>query len=441
MRHYHILSGAAALAFLAGLAHASGPDTPVSPEEWSVHAQATGVLQGYPAFAAPYSGPESLPSHGQTQETFTSSLYLGRSLWDGGEVYVNPEILQGIGLAHSFGVAGFPNGEATKAGTMDPRLNLSRLFIRQTFGFGGPTETVEAGPNQLAKTEDISRLTLTAGKIAATDMFDGNRYSHDSTTQFLNWSLMDSGAWDFPADAKGYTEGIALEYNQQTWTLRYGAFLEPEILNGERLARHGDGSVGQVAQLDERYLAWQQPGTVRFLVFYNRNHAGNFSDALALPGNVSDTIDQTRSYGTPKYGFAISADQQLGSDLGAFLRLSWNDGKTEDWAFTQIDHSVAGGLSLQGTRWGRGDDTVGAAIALNGISSQQQQFLQAGGSGLIIGDGQLHYGLESIFESYYAYKILPSLTATADYQFILNPAYNQDRGPVNVFAARLHFEL
>jgi len=409
-------------------------------EDWSIHGQATEILQGYPSFPASYSGANSLSPASQWKNSTTATLFLGRRLWEGAAVYYDPELYEGKGLNDTLGVAGFPNGEANKAGSWPIKTNDARLFVRQVIGLGGATENIESDQNQLAGTEDISRVTLTAGKFAATDMFDNNSYSHDARTQFFNWSLMSSAAWDAPANARGYSNGFVTELNQEHWALRYGVFMEPDQPNQSELVFHGLNNVGQVAELEERYKMDDNPGKLRFLVFYNRNREADYSDALGAP-DVNAAIADARSYGGVKYGFAINAEQQLTDGIGAFTRLSWNDGKTEEWMFTQVDESAAVGLSLDGKRWKEPGDIWGMAGVINGISADQRKFLEQGGDGLILGDGRLSYSPEMILETYYAIKLTDYASLTPDYQFIINPGYNTDRGPVNVFSARLHLEF
>ena len=408
--------------------------------DWSIHGQATEIIQGYPSFTSPYSGANSLASAEQAKNSTTSTLFLGRRLWEGGEFYFDPETDEGKGLSSSLGVAGFPNGEVNKAGSWEFEYQTARVFVRQVIGLGGATEKIEEGQNQLASTEDISRITITAGKFAASDIFDNNSYSHDPRTQFLNWSMMESGAWDYPADARGYTKGFAIELNQERLALRYGAFMEP-TLNGSDLSFHGLNNIAQVAELEERYKINDNVGKLHLLIFLNRNSGANYSEALSLGGGINNAIDATRQYGNQKYGFAISAEQQLTESLGSFARVSWNNGLTEDYTFTQIDESATTGLSLTGKNWGRADDVVGVAGVINGISAEQRKAIENGYYGIIVGDGQLNYAPEMIFETYYAFKINSYATFTPDYQFVANPGYNSDRGPANIFAARLHLEF
>ena len=411
-------------------------DAPQAIETWSLHAQATAIYQGDFGFHSPYQGPNSLSANQQWAETISVTGFLGaRMPWDGGEAYFDPEFNQGYGLSHSLGVASFPNGEAVKAGFDTPKPNVARLFLRQIFAQGGDTEYLSPDQNQLGENVAIDRLTVTAGKFAATDIFDDNAYAHDPRTQFMNLSFIDALAWDYPADSKGYTDGLVVELNRASWAFHLGAFLEPKIANERDLDPRFWIHAGTVAQLDEHYTIGGRAGIVRELVFLNRADMGNLAQAAANGGNIVAT--RRNRY---KAGFALNLEQALTDDLGLFSRLSWNDGHSEPWAFTDIDHGVSLGLSLQGNSWGRADDTVGLAGALNGISKAHQNYLAAGGSGIFVGDGQLDYAAEGVIETYYALSLAGPDSVTLDYQFVANPAFNQARGPVSIFGARLHVE-
>ena len=281
-----------------------GPDeaeqlqsAPTRAEDWSLHFQSTGIYQGYLPFPAPYSGANSLSRKGQIRETVTVTGFFGRRLWPGAEVYLNPEGFQGLGFNKTRGVAGFPNGEATKAGGVEPDAAIARLFLRQIIGLGGPREWVAGEANQLAGYRDISRLTLTVGQLAVPDLFDGNTYSHDPRTQFWNWALWDAGAWDFAANARGYTQGAALELNQAAWAVRYGAFLPPRAPNGNNLPLRGPSSLSHNLEVEERHEIFTHPGKVRLLGFFTRARMGLFHEALHKPGDVNENIAQTRRFG------------------------------------------------------------------------------------------------------------------------------------------------
>jgi high affinity Mn2+ porin len=428
----------------AGAAEASDPAAaPGDDAAWSLHFQSTGVWQGYPGFRSPFQGQNSLPGGGEARETLSATAFLGRKLpWQGGELYFNPEAQQGFGIGRTVGIAGFPNGEGGKAGFDTPKPNVARLFLRQTFGLGGATETIADGANRLAGTLDVSRITVTAGKFAATDVFDDNQYAHDPRTTFLNWSLWEAAAWDYPADQKGYTDGVAVEFNQKSWALRGGWFLQPKIANDRDLETRFWRAFGAVTEFETRHEIAGRPGKLRFLVFANRAHMGNLGQAVALAAETGAPADiaAVRNYRW-KAGFAVNLEQAVSDDLGVFSRLSWNDGRSETWAFTDVDRSLSLGASLKGTGWQRPQDTIGLAGAINELSTAHREFFAAGGLGTLIGDGRLNYAPEGIIETYYNCRVVEPASLTLDYQLVANPAYDQDRGPVHVFAVRLHVEF
>jgi len=418
--------------------HSSSPSK--KDDRWSVHAQATVVAQTHGPFRSPYLGLNSLQSRRESRGSLTTTLFLGLKLKRGTELYANPEVAGGKGLSGVLGLADFPNGEITRVSTPTPKPYLGRVFIRQTWGLGGGSEFVEAGPNQLGGSQPVSRLTLTLGKISVTDLFDTNTYSHDPRTQFLNWALMDNGAWDYPADARGYTWGLALELTQHRWSFRVGSFMEPVRANQMALDGHLRRNHGEVAELELRHAVSGRAGKVKFLAYVNHANMGSYRLALSKRP-VNPDITQTRRPDTVKYGLGLNLEQALTSDVGAFLRLGWNDGKTETWAFTEIDRTAHLGLQAQGRAWRRPQDVVGLAAVRSGLAPDHRDYLAAGGYGFLVGDGRLNPGSERLLEAYYAFKVVRTFTLTPNYQFFINPAYNRDRGQVSVWALRLHWEM
>lgn len=408
-------------------------------DRWEIHGQTTFLPQGHPAFHAPYSGPNSLTPAPQLQQTWSNSLFLNARLWQGGEIYYNPELLQGFGLNNTVGVAGFPSGEAQKSNFPYPHYNTSRLFVRQTFGFGGEQEELASGPTQLAGKVDVSRLTLQAGKFAVVDIFDGNAYAKDSRKDFMNWSIWAPGAFDYSADKVGLTYGATAEFNQKQWALRGGYFLMQAVSNSNSFDTRVFERGTYVLELETRYSLFSQPGKLRTIAWLNSAFSGSYRETLDNPAFELD-IAQTRR-GRIKYGYVVNLEQALSDEVGLFARWSWNDGKTEIMAFTDIDASLSLGLSLKGAKWGRPDDVIGIGGAINALSRDHRDFIAAGGLGILIGDGQLNYRRERILDTYYAYAINKQLTLSADYQLITNPAYNADRGPVHIFSGRLHGEF
>jgi high affinity Mn2+ porin len=409
--------------------------------DFTVHGQTTFIEQAYPRFRSPYRGPNSLPGGGQGRESWTTTAMIGWRLWEGGEFYLDPELSQGFGLGGTVGLAGFPNGEAQKAGSTFPKFRPQRYFLRQTFGLGGEQETVEDAPNQLPGKRDVDRVTLTVGRIAVGDIFDANAYAHDPRADFMNWALWESAAYDFPADLPGFTRGAVVELNRKDWALRGGVFQVPQQPNSDVLTFKTGGAI---VELEERYTLLGRAGKLRLGAFANRGFTGNYDQALAIAANpaidVNSAMLLTRAQRW-KYGLYGNLEQAVTKEIGVFARASWNDGRSEILSFTDIDWSVSGGVSVKGKDWGRADDTVGVGVAVNGLSEPHRAFLAAGGLGLVIGDGRLNYREEKLLETYYAYKIDKWTTLTFDYQFFVDPAHNADRGPVSVFAARLHAQF
>jgi high affinity Mn2+ porin len=407
------------------------------PEDWSIHAQYTLLGQGYPRFRSPYQGTNSLPGGGQIRETMSQTTFLGRRLWNDGELYFNPEFDQGFGLADTLGLAGFPNGEAQKAGEHVPKLNIARLYLKQTIGFGGEQEFIADGLNQIAGPKDLSRLTIYAGKLAVNDLFDNNSYAHDPRNDFMNWAIWEGGAYDYAADQKGYTDGVAIDLNQKEWAFRFGYFLEPKFPNSGDLDTLVFQRGGYQAEIEQRYEISSRPGRLRVLGFVNRALMGSYSRALTTPDL---NIAQTRK-DRFKTGFVLNLEQALDEDLGVFARFSYNDGSNQIMSFTDIDRSGLLGIRFKGGNWGRPSDTIGVAGVVNALSRREGAFIGAGGLGILIGDGKLNYATENIIETYYRYQLADPVAVTFDYQLFVNPAYNQARGPVSVFSGRLHFEF
>jgi len=406
---------------------------------WEIHGQTTYLPQGYPSFRAPYTGTNSFTPAPQAQATWSNSLFLNARLWEGGEVYYNPELLQGFGLNDTVGAAGFPSGEAQKSNFPYPHYNTSRLFLRQTFGFGGEQEELASSALQLAGKVDVSRLTVQAGKFAVIDVFDGNAYAKDARKDFINWSMWAPGAMDYSADKVGLSYGATAELNQKQWALRGGYFLMQSVSNSSSFDTNIPQRGMYIAELETRYTLFSQPGKLRTIAWFNSANSGSYRDTLNNPAFNLD-ISQTRM-GRIKYGYVASLEQAVTDDIGLFGRWSWNDGKTEIMAFTDIDASLSMGTSIKGTKWGRPDDVIGLGGAINSLSRDHRDFIAAGGLGVLIGDGALNYRRERILETYYAFALNKALTLTADYQLITNPAYNADRGPVHVFSGRFHGEF
>ncbi len=414
----------------------------------AIHGQTTFTWQGYPPIRSPYQGPLSLPGGGEGREVADFTLFAGVRLWKGAEFWIDPEIDQGFGVGDTHGAAGFPNGESYKLGYETPYARVQRYFVRQTIDLGGETEKVEGGINVFEGSQTANRLVLTAGKFAVTDIFDTNQYANNAKGDFLNWSLINAGTFDYAGDAWGFTYGAAVEWYQGRWTLRAGVFdLSATPAGGDSPLAYGLNSsfkqLQYVGEIEERHDLWGQPGKVKITGFVNEGRAGLFQDAidLALATGEPADINAVRTWHS-RPGVSLNIEQQVTKDLGVFARAGWSDGEVEPWDFTDIDGTVQLGVSFSGKQWGRPDDRVGIAGVMNSIAPVHQEFFNLGGLGILVGDGTLpNPSVEKLIEAYYSYSLTSVTKLTFDYQFIDNPAYNTDRGPVSLFASRIHWQF
>ena len=413
------------------------------------HGQTTFVWQGYPAFRSAFAGPNSLPSGGEGRETWDVTLYAGVRLWRGAELWIDPEIDQGFGLRGRHGVAGFPSGEAYKLGATYPYARVQRYFVRQTIDLGGETQKVDADINQFAGTQTANRLVLTVGKFTVADIFDTNKYANNPKSDFLNWSLVNAGTFDYAADAWGYQ-------------LRRRRRMVPGPLDAARRGLRpvgnarpaGSARSATISTRPSTSSSWS--GKSRNDTNYGASPASSRSPAFSAAATRVNSPTRLRSRKRPvmpadinavrryvsRPGVSVNLEQQVTETVGVFARAGWADGNVEPWDFTDIDRTASAGVSINGKQWGRPDDTVGVAGVVNGISGVHAAFLNLGGLGILVGDGALpHPGLEQIIETYYSYALTAATKLSFDYQFIANPAYNTDRGPVSVFAGRFHTQF
>lgn len=416
----------------------TGDAWPIARDNWNIHGQFTFIEQGYPAFRSPYEGANSLSGASQAQNTVSATAFIGYRPWDGTDIYVNPEITQGFGLSTTRGIAGFPNFEAQKASFPMPRFDLARIYVQQTFGLGGEQQTIEDGPNQIAGKEDISRITLIAGRLSVTDFFDNNAYAHDGRTQFFNWNIDCCGAYDWTMDQISYTWGAMVELNQKFWAFRAGYFLVPVVSNVDEFDTNFPNGE-YIGELELRYSLFSEPGKLRLMAWVNRANMGSYAAALAEPIITPNYPDITlvRQVRT-NYGFNANLEQAITADLGVFSRASWSPGLDEIIGWTDCDESLSAGAQLKGTSWERPNDKIGVAGVINGLSPEARAYFAAGELEILIGDGALNYRPEKIIEAYYSYSLNTWSSFTFDYQFVADPAYNADRGPVHIFAGRLH---
>lgn len=414
-------------------------------EDWTARFQTTYVRQVKPAMQSAYSGPNSLRAEKEYSYTATATAYLGVRPWQGGELYLNPEITQGIPFSGLAGAGGFSNGELTRTAGSEPKLYRQRFFLRQTWGLGGGDEKIDADLNQMAGLVDKNRIVLTLGNFSTLDVFDGNAYAKDPRVHFMNASFMAPLSYDYAADARGFGWGFATEWYQDDWVLRFGRMTGPKEPNmlpiDYRIMKH----YGDQLELEHAHTLLDKPGKVRLLAWRNRARLASFTDAVdylrANPGSDPQAIFAVRNGDKIKYGAGINIEQAITNELGFFLRAMKADGRTETYAFTETDASLGTGLSLKGSAWGRGMDTLGLAFAHNTLSKERRDYLAAGGVSFFIGDGRLNYRPEQIFETYYSVHLGKNVFISADYQRMRNPGYNADRGPANFYALRFHAEF
>ncbi|MFT3933240.1 MAG: carbohydrate porin [Chitinophagaceae bacterium] len=413
-------------------------------KNWSLHIQATVIPQYHFNFTAKYTGDNSLQTSEAVKTSITNTYYIGRRLWRNAAVYFNPEVAGGEGLSKATGIAGFPNGETFRIGSATPKLYVARAYLEQKIPLSKGTTLTEDDQNQLREYTPAAYLAVRIGKFSIADFFDNNSYSHDPRTDFMNWSLMSAGAWDYPANTRGYTNGFVLELVEPGWALRTGMVQVPEEANGQKLDTKISGAFGTVLEAEKSFIINpSQKLIVRLGGFYNKARMGNYNEAIqnGIAQSTDPDVTDTRKYSRGKSGFYLNAEHNF-KNGGAFLRYSWNDGHNETWAFTEIDKSFSIGLSFNGTKWQRPNDKWGVAYVGNGLSVPHRQYLENKGYGFIIGDGSLNYGIENIMEVFYSYHISKlHVSISPNYQFVVHPAYNKDRGPVHIVALRLHFEI
>ena len=408
---------------------------------WSIHGQSTLIAQGMVEAHLPAAGPGGAPRH-DTQESWNATVFAGVAPWKGAELWANPEVDQGFGLGNSLGALGDSNGDSYKASKANPYLRLQRLYFRQTIGLGGDNVPVASGPNQMAGYQRANRIVLTIGKFGASDVFDTNRYAHDPRGDFLNWAVIESGAFDYGADPWGYSHGATAELYAGQWSLRGGLFNLSKEPGGTVL----DTALGQsqiLGEVEHRHAMGGHAGALRIGVWRSHGRLARFDDAVAwgLDHGAAPDTGQVRKTAR-RWGGYVNIEQELTPALGGFLRVSAANGAIAAYEFADIDRSVSGGVVVSGALWRRPQDSVGLALAVNGASGAQKRYLAAGGAGSLPADGTVaHAGDEVIVEANYGWHPSASVVVTVDYQMVANPAYNRDRGPAHVLGLRVHWGM
>lgn len=421
-------------------------------QSWfTLHAQETTVSQFRPAFTALYTGAHSQTPEQEWATTLTSTIFGGLKLWKNASAFLNPEIAGGSGLSSAFGIAAFTNGEAFRVGSPEPKIYLARGFFRQLIPLSKDKEWQDDAENRIAQFIPKKYFAITVGKVSIADYFDDNTFSHNPRNQFLSWGLMSNGAWDYPANTRGYTPSVILEYISKPLEIRYAMSMVPITANGNIMDKNIAKANANSLELKYKYTIKGLQGKVSVIGFYNTAFMGSYTaqnivttyDSINPTFPINDySIVASRQYGRSKYGFGVNVEQYITPYMGVFARASYNDGQNETWCFTEIDRAFSIGTSLNGTKWKRNNDAFAVAYCLSGLSQQHANYLSKGGLGFIIGDGKLNYANEHLFETYYSASLFNGkITPSFVYQFIINPAYNKDRGPISVYSIRLHLSI
>jgi hypothetical protein len=412
---------------------------------WWVSAQGNFIFQAHPAFHAPYSGPNSLDPNAGTAISRVITVYTGARLSPTADILFDVEETGGHGIGEALGLAGFTNLDVVRNPTLSKAPYVARVLLRQVIPLSEEKVEAERTPLNMLPELPARRLEIRAGKFSIPDFFDINDVGSDSHLQLLNWTLDNNGAYDYSADTRGYTFGVLAEYYDRAWALRFAETLMPTVANGPDL----DWSMRRARAENVEWqlnkgLVPHRDGAIRLLAFVNHAHMGSYREAVnAFLAGIDPRPDITKHehFGAVKYGFGVNLDEHLSKTVRAFGRFSWNEGQHESFAYTEVDQTLSFGADMEGDRWKRKLDRVGAAFVSNAIKADHQHYLALGGGGFLLGDGRLNYGREDIVETYYTVHLWRGVFGSFDLQHVNNPGYNRDRGPVLVPGIRLHLEL
>jgi high affinity Mn2+ porin len=423
------------------------PDTSSNDSFWSrfwISGQANFIRQQHGDFPAAYSGPNSLKPYAEHATSRVLTLYTGFQITKNLEILADVEEAGGGGISNALGVAGSTNLDVVRNPSLSKAAYMAREMLHYTVPLSSESGEATRNPLSLASSLPVRRLEFRLGKMSTVDFFDVNSVGSDSHLQFMNWTVVNNGAFDYAADTRGYTYGLLMEYYDRNWVFRFGGMLMPTVANGITLDWNIARARGENWELELHHeLFRHRTSALRLLSFVNHANMGSYREAIAgyLSGqDPVPNIAEYREQGRVKYGFGVNIEQPLTSQWRAFGRLGWNNGSTESFAYTEVDRTASIGSDLIGKLWHRSNDRVGAALVTNGISGDHREYLALGGLGFILGDGGLTYGLEKIFETYYTAHIWRGVSFAADWQHVTNPGYNEARGPVSVVSFRIHIE-
>jgi high affinity Mn2+ porin len=424
----------------------------VESDRFWLSGQANIITQWHPVFRSPYQGPNSLSPEAQDASSRVLTLYTGLRISGTTEFLFDIQETGGHGIGEALGIAGFTNLDVVRNPTLSKAPYVARLMWHQIIPLSDEKSPSERTPTSLFPQLPVRRLEIRFGKFSLVDFFDVNTYGSDSNLQFMNWTLDNNGAYDYAADTRGYTDAAMVEYDDRHWALRFAEALMPKVANGINL----DADLGRAHsenaefELHHAFLPHRE-AIVRVLGYANHANMGAYRVAIAdfLAGETpcaAGTVCRPEITAHPlqtttKYGFGVNLEQPLTDWLGVFARWGWNEGQHESYAYTEVDETEQVGAGALGTKWKRKLDRAGLAFISNGISRDHQQYLALGGLGFLLGDGNLNYGRENIFEAYYTLHVWRGIFTSLDAQHINNPGYNRDRGPVFAPALRLHVEF
>ena len=418
--------------------------------EWDrlwLSGQANFISQWHPAFHSPYQGKNSLTPEAQDATSRVLTLYTGLRLTHTTEFLCDVQETGGHGVGEALGVAGFFNLDVVRNPTLSKAPYVARLMWHQVIPLSSKKVASDRTPYSLFNELPERRFELRFGKMSLADFFDLNTYGTDTNFQFMNWTVDNNGAYDYAADTRGFTFAALLEYHDKNYVIRFAEALMPKIANGINLDADLSRARAENIELElhGKLLKRRPAGVLRLLSFVNHANMGDYRDAinewLANPVTPVPEITNHPLQTTVKYGFGANFEQPLTDWAGLFGRWGWNEGQHESYAYTEVDQTWQLGVGGNGKRWGRKNDRVGLVFVTNGISHDHALYLAYGGLGFLLGDGKLNYGRENILESYYTLHAWRGVFPSLDVQYVVNPGYNMDRGPVFVTSLRLHVEF
>jgi high affinity Mn2+ porin len=414
-----------------------------------ISGQANIIFQGRLPFHSPYQGPNSFRNSAEYKTSMVGTAYIAlrrsQSTRYNTDFIFDVESAAGRGLSQALGLAGFTNLDVVRNPNLGATPYIARYEIHQVIGFTDDTVAQGPGPFAPASKVPARRIEFRIGKLTLPDFFDMNSVGSDSHLQFMNWTVDNNGAWDYAADTRGYTVGGMAEYDDRSWSARYGLFAMPVVANGIDMDWAFSRARGHNGEFELRHsFIPNRKGVTRILFYANRAHMGSYREAVRAFLDGSDPVPLITShehFGALKYGFGYNAEQELTASLRVFGRFGWNEGQHESFAYTEVDQTMEAGADYAGTSWHRPQDKIALAVVSNAIKRDHQNYLRLGGLGFLLGDGTFNYGRENIVESYYNLHAWKGLFYALDVQQISNPGYNRDRGPAWVSSIRAHVDF